>query len=446
MSDAAPITAALAAYAAGARTRPLPEKAAERARLHLLDTLSAMISGTRLPAGVAAIAYADTLAGAAACVPGTALMLGAADAALINGMTAHADETDDTHAASLTHPGSVVVPAALAVAEKTGADGVMLLRAIALGYDLCCRMALALGSYDFFGRGFDTHAFGGVFGAAGAAGVLLDLDERRFRFALSYAAQQCAGITTWRRDPDHIEKAFDFAGMPARNGVQAALMVASGMTGVADVLDGTPSFFSAFSAQHPYLAIEALGDRFDVAETSIKKWCVATPAQAPLDALDVIMRDQGLTATAIARIAATIGATGARVVTGNMPNVNAAHLLALLAVDGALTFHSSHDEARMRDPAVLAMRERVTIIPSDTIGLGRDALVEVETHDGKIFRHHALHVRGTPANAMSEAEIVAKASDLLAPILGDRADRLIEQVLRVDSIPNVCELRPLLVG
>ena len=114
-----------------------------------------------------------------------------------------------------------MIPAALAVAEHVGASGQSLLRAIALGYDLCCRMALALGSYGFFEKGFDTHAFGGVFGAAGAAGGLLGFDERRFRYLLSYAAQQSAGITTWRRDPDHIEKAFDFAGMPARNGMRA---------------------------------------------------------------------------------------------------------------------------------------------------------------------------------------------------------------------------------
>ena len=220
-------------------------------------------------------------------------------------------------------------------------------------------------------------------------------------------------------------------------------MVASGMTGVTDVLDGSPSFFTAFGAADPARATEGLGERFDVAETTIKKWCVATPAQAPLDALNTIMADMVVTAH-IARITATLGATGARVVTGDMPNVNAAHLLALLAVDGSMTFHSSHDAGRMRDPAILAMRERVTIVPSDTIGLGRDALVEVETASGERLSFHAKHVRGTPANAMSENEIVEKARDLVQPVLGDRGDALITALLGIESVADVRSLRPLL--
>jgi len=440
----ADITGTLAAYAAQALEQALPHDVAERARLHLLDTVAAMISGTRLPAGIAALRYAEPLVGNAVCVPGTSRLLGTLDAALVTAMAAHADETDDTHAASLTHPGSVVVPAALAVGAATHASGAATLRAVALGYDVCCRMSLALGAYDFFGKGFDTHAFGGVFGAAAAAGALLDLDARRFRFVWSYAAQQCAGITTWRRDPDHIEKAFDFAGMPARNGVQAAMLVASGMTGVADVLDGTPSFFSAFGAVDPSLAIEALGERFEIARTSIKKWCVATPAQAPLDALATIMETHRLTADDIGAIRAVLGATGARVVTGEMPNVNAQHLLALLAVDGGLTFHSSHDAARMTDPVVLAMRRRVTMEPSETIGLGRDAIVEVTTRNGSLLRHHARHVRGTPANAMDRGEISAKAGDLIAPILESRTAELIEALLDIESLDDIGDLRRLL--
>lgn len=445
--SAAPITSAVADYCAGALASPLPPHAAERARLHLLDTLAAMISGSRLPAGVAALRYAAGLPQAGeACIPGTGLRLSTADAALVNGMTAHADETDDTHAASLTHPGSVVVPAALAMAERVGASGEALLRSVALGYDLCARSSMALGGYEFFAKGFDTHAFGGVFGAAAAAGGLAGLDGRRFRFLFSYAAQQCAGLATWRRDPDHIEKAFDFAGMPARNGVAAAMMVSSGMTGVADIFDGAPSFFSAFNDRsRPDLLIDGLGERFEVAQTSIKKWCVATPAQASLDGLAHLMREHALTEADIAGVTTWIGTAGARVVTGEMPNVNAAHLLALLIVDGSLGFASSHDAARMRDPAVLAVRKRIAVEPSDTIGIARDALVKVTTHDGRVLEHHARHVRGTPANPMDATEITQKAADLIEPILGrQRADDLIDMVMTIEKVSNVANLTSLL--
>ena len=189
---------------------------------------------------------------------------------------------------------------------------------------------------------------------------------------------------------------------------------------------------------------EELGERFEIARTSIKKWCVATPAQAPLDALDTILKAEHLTADAIASVTATLGASGARVVNGDMPNVNAAHLLALLAIDGELTFHSSHDAGRMRDPLVLAMRERVRLIPSEAIGLDRDAVVEVSTRDGRMFMHHARHVRGTPENAMDANEVTEKAADLLTPVLGKRTPQLIAALLRINTIADVRELRELL--
>jgi 2-methylcitrate dehydratase PrpD len=100
MTASREITRELAAYAALACRQPLPEHAARSARLHLLDTLAAMVSGTRLPAGLAALRYAQPLSGGSVSVPGTDLVLGANDAALVGGMMAHADETDDTHAAS----------------------------------------------------------------------------------------------------------------------------------------------------------------------------------------------------------------------------------------------------------------------------------------------------------------------------------------------------------
>ena len=438
------VTGTLARYACGALDRPLPASAAERARLHLLDTLASMISGTRLDAGRAAIRFADSLGSGNASVPGTALRLRPADAALVNGMTAHADETDDTHAESLTHPGSVVVPAAFAVAEHVGASGESLLRAVALGYDFCCRMGRALGSYDFFRRGFDPHSFGGIFGAAAAAGALLRLDEEQMRYCLSYAAQQASGITSWVRDAAHVEKAFDFAGMPAHNGVGAALMAASGMTGVADVFDGEPGFLGTYNPEgDPAVLVRGLGQEFDVAITTIKKWCVATPAQASLDGLYKIMREQDLSLDTIAEVIAEIPAYGARVVTGRtMPNVDVLHLLSVMLVDGKLTFASSHDIARMADPAVRMAAKRVRIVPSQEMEQNaREAFVTVVTTDGRRFREHVRHVRGTPMNPMEEAEVTAKARDLIEPVLGAaRTGRLIELVLAVESLKDVRDI------
>src|ERR1700722_1059075 len=164
----------LSAYIAGALARPLPRPVVEKARQHVLDTLAAMISGTQLLPGRLAIAYVSTLGDTGqSSVVGTRLLTSPIHAALANGMLAHADETDDSHAASRTHPGCAVVPAALSVGESVRASGEGLLRAVVLGYDVATRVNYALGPDALAEAAISTHSVGGTFGAGAAAGALL---------------------------------------------------------------------------------------------------------------------------------------------------------------------------------------------------------------------------------------------------------------------------------
>jgi 2-methylcitrate dehydratase PrpD len=436
-------TRVLGEFIAGAGARALPPEVVEKTQHHILDTLAACVSGSRLPAGEHAIAYVAPFATpAGARLIGTPLHVRHDDAALANGMMAHADETDDSHAASITHPGCAVVPAALAACERFGADGATFVRAVALGYDLCARIALALGGEEFFKRHHSSHAFGGVFGAAAAAAVPARLDATGARVLLSYAAQQAAGVTCWRRDPDHIEKAFDFAGMPARNGLNAALMVAAGFSGVTDALDGAPGFFSAWPESAPGLAIDALGERYDVMETTIKRWCVGSPIQAPLDAVETLLATHRFKAADVDAIDVDLAVEAARVVDGRpMANVNLQHQVALLIVDGTLTFASSHAAERMSDPAVAALAARIRIVPSPDLSAlqpSRQARVAIRLHDGRELRLHARDVKGTPALPMTRAEVSAKARDLLAPVLGGTAaDAAIAATFALDGCPDI---------
>src|SRR3989475_1184006 len=239
-----PIMQGLSAYIARALRRPLPPVVLEKTKHHLLDTLAAMLSGSRLPPGKKATAFAKASGGPKqACVVGSRIVTAAANAALANGMLGHADETDDSHSPSQTHPGCGVVAAAFAMAERERAGGTALLRAVALGYDVCCRLTQSLNAVQFRAAGHSTHSFGPTFGAAAAAGALAGMDERGARHLLSYAAQQASGISCWMRDEEHIEKAFDFGGMPARNGVQAAATGPHGFTRGGARFSGQAHFF-----------------------------------------------------------------------------------------------------------------------------------------------------------------------------------------------------------
>src|SRR3989442_2733062 len=295
-----PIMQGLSAHIARALRRPLPPAVLEKTKHHLLDTFAAMLSGSRLPPGKKAISFAKALGGTKqACVVGSRIVPAAATAALANGMLGHADETDDSHPPSQTHSGCGVVAAAFGLAEAERAGGTALLRPVALGYDVCCRLTQSLDAVQFRAAGHSTHSFGPTFGAAAAAGALAGLDERGVRHLLSYAAQQASGISCWMRDEGHVEKAFDFGGMPARNGVTAATMVAAGFTGVDDVFSGERNFLTAYAVKpDPGELARELGERFEILGTNIKKWSAGSPAQSPIDAVLHLMQTQRLTADA----------------------------------------------------------------------------------------------------------------------------------------------------
>src|SRR5262247_1080689 len=175
-----PLAKSLSEYIAGAADRPLPSAVAEKTRHHVLDTLAAIVSGSRLKAGKRAAGYVARFVGTPeAIVIGTALMVPAEFAALANGMSGHADETDDSHLGGRFHPGCGIVPAALAVAELKDCGGAAFLRAVALGYDIGARLSMSLGYSAPNNRpGHSTHSLGAAFGAAAASAALLGFDAQ----------------------------------------------------------------------------------------------------------------------------------------------------------------------------------------------------------------------------------------------------------------------------
>ena len=243
-----PLTLELSAYMAGALKRKLPPEVSERAKIHLVDSVAAIVSGTRLLPGKRAVAYARSLGGPReAGVMGTRVVTSALNAALANGICAHADETDDTHPPTRAHPGASIVPAVFAIAERNEFAGEAVLRAIVLGYDICARILLALDNIHLLKTGHHAGSKGGMFGSAAATAALLKLDARRMRYVLAYCAQQASGSYAMHRDSEHIEKAYVVGGMPAHAGLSATLMVSHGFTAVEDEFAGDPNFLSIYA-------------------------------------------------------------------------------------------------------------------------------------------------------------------------------------------------------
>ncbi len=447
-----PVMDKLSAYMSEASGRELPDEATEKTKQHILDTLAAMISGSELTPGRAAIQFAGVYGGKeVATVVASKIVCGPIEAAMTNGVLAHADETDDSHAPSQSHPGCAVVPAALAAGERFGISGTHFLRAVTLGYDIGPRVTMTLGGQQFESEShWSTHSISPLFGAAAAAGCAAGLNVAQMRFLLGYTAHQSSGLGAWNRDTEHIQKAFHFGGMTARSGVTSALIVQAGWTGVEDIFSGKDNFFEAYNPHaDPAGLTEKLGERYEISRTNIKKWPVGSPIQAALDALEILRQQRPFDSNEVQQVSVHLATDEAAIVNNReIPDICLQHMAAVMVMDKTVTFGSAHDKARMKDPATLREREKMKLIPDEQLERLmplRVAIVDVQLTDGTHLTQRVDNVRGTPKNPMTRDEIVAKARDLIAPILGTaQCASLIDRVVNLERVRDIRELRPLL--
>jgi 2-methylcitrate dehydratase PrpD len=434
----------LSTYMSQARDRALPGEVMDKAKWHVLDTFAAIISGSELSPGRAALTFARAYGGKpVATVLGDTIVIGPIEAALANGTMAHADETDDTLAPGPWHPGSNVVPAAWAVGEQFGTSGTHFLRAVVLGYDIGTRVMAAIGPGMANSHKL-TYGIGGAFGSGAAAAAAASLTAAQMRWMLSYTAQQSSGIESFPRDLEHIEKGFIFAGMPARTGVTSALLVHAGWNGVNDIMAGPDNFILANAPTgNAALLIDKLGERYELMRANIKKWTVGQPIHAPLDALEVLLKKQSIDASQIREIVLRYQ-PGSITDNSGASDINVQHAVAVMLTDHTLTFRSIHDKARMHDPAIVRLREKIRLEPGTPAA--RPPLFQITMSDGtKIVQDGTGPVLGTAQNPMSRDQLVAKCRDLMAPVLGAaQTTRLIDRTLTLDTVKDIRELRPLL--
>src|SRR6202795_4677365 len=442
----------LSTYMSEAANRPLPDEVVEKTKHHILDTLGAMVSGSKLLPGQRALRFAQAYGGKEiSTVVASNIICGPIEAALTNGMLAHADETDDSHSPSQSHPGCAVVPAAFAAGEQFQISGTHLLRAVALGYDVGTRVTMTLGGQKFEVEShWSTHSIAPQFGAAAAAACAANLNAQEMRWMLGYTAHQSSGLAAWNRDPDHIQKPFFFARMNARSGVTSALIVKSGWTGIDDIFSGKDNFFQAYNPNaDPSGLIEKLGERYEITRTNIKKWPVGSPIQAALDALEILRKEHPFDAGQVKQAKIRLATDEAAIVNNReIPDICVQHMLAVALLDKTVTFASAHDQARLNDPATLREERKIPFIPAPELARLlplRVAILELTLSDGTQLRQRVDSVRGTPENPMTREEVLAKSRDLITAVLGEhKSSQLIAKVMSLDNLRDVRELRPLL--
>jgi 2-methylcitrate dehydratase PrpD len=270
------------------------------------------------------------------------------------------------------------------------------------------------------------------------------------RWLLDYTAQQSSGIGAWNRDTEHIEKAFVFAGMNARNGVTSALVVHAGFNGLDDIFSGVDNYFQAYAPNaNQEELVSQLGERYEIARTNIKKWTVGSPIQAPLDAMYDILKRRPVNPDEVKSIVVRLANSEARVVDNReMPDICLQHMVSVMLLDKTASFRAAHDKPRMKDPAVLAVRAKVQLVPSEELEKlepARQAIVEITLNDGTVLSDRVTDVRGTVDNPMTREEVAQKCRDLVEPVLGKaNCAALIDKIFGIEKVTDIRELRGVL--
>jgi len=392
-------------------------------------------------------ALADELdRGNAVLVPSGRHALGRA-AALINGAASHTVEFDDIFRDAIYHPGSPVISAALALGQDRKVNGERLLRAIIAGYEVSTRIGKAVtpAHYEYW----HTTGTVGAFGAAAAAASILDLDTAGVEHALANAATMAAGLQQAFRS-DAMAKPLH-AGRAAETGVLVAIAAQQGVTGAASMLDGARGFGNAMSRDVDWRAATAdLGEHFNITRMTQKNHGCCGHTFAALDAIIELRNAHGLTAGDIERIDVGTYAKALELTgnpdprTGYEAKFSLPYCASVALIDGRVRLDAFAKE-RLEDPKVrqLAGRVEYHVDPKADSGFPqqRAAVVEIHTRDGRVFEQRAPTRKGDPDNPLSDAELVAKYRELVAPVTDEATcEQLLDAIWRVDVLDDVSAL------
>ena len=433
MSDG--VTRTVAGWLAGLGHEDIPEPVRRAVRLFVLDTLGVGLVGMDQPwTGI----VADWVSRWA---PGRGPLarrwgsgradLRPSDAALVNGVAAHAFELDDFHNAKL-HPGAVVVPAALATAEAYGGAGERLETAIVAGYEVMIRTALALEPSHARLRGWHLTGVCGTFGAAAATAVLLGFDAERTAWALGLAGTQSAGLFAFNADGS-MSKRFH-PGRSAQSGVLAAELAAMGFTGPTSVYEAADGgLLKAFSDHSdPGPLVGGLGATWHAAETTFKPYSCCGSVHPHIDAalaLRASYRPGARVRAGVARVVDVQCGYPYRPGTALNAQMSLRYCVAVALTDGAVLPRQFAAD-RIADRTVTALAESIEVVHDpalDAIYPGRFAgWVEVEEAPGRFRRVDVLDPSGSPANPGRDAALRAKFRALAAPILGEAGAERVE--------------------
>ena len=419
----------LAGFAVG--SLDLPEEVADAGRRTLLNALALAVGAARHPAVEAACEVVSRLTRRPeASIPGRTLRVEAEWAALVAGIAVHAEDYDDTHLATVVHPGAPVVPAALVVGEVYGSSGRELLEAVVVGVEVACRMGLGLGP-GHFDRGWHLTGSTGRYGAAAAAARLAGLDAAALVRVWARSAAETAGI----------QAAFGTMTKPYHPGKAAC----DGILAVRDALDGRcpapltaeqeATMFHALGPDpDPPRVTSELGVRWETTLNTFKPYACGIVSHPVIDAA---VEARTRVTDAATRISVTVNPIVLDVMGVEEPanglesKFSVYHCAAIGFLDG-MGGPAQFSDERVNSPDATALRRKVEVVTDPN--LARDAArLAVDLEDGRRIEVGVDHARGSVERPMTDEDLAFKANASMQPVIGDTARYLIDMAYAIEA-------------
>ena len=436
------VTKRLAAYIVSAKYDQLPSTVRKEAQRTLLNWMGCAIGGSRHETVDAAIAALSPFASAPqATILGRRERLDTLHSALINGISSHVLDFDDTHLRTVIHPAGPVVPALLALAEHQPMSGRDFVNALVVGVETECRIGNAVypAHYD---RGWHITGTAGVFGAAAASGRILGLSEQQMVWALGLAAAQPVGL---REMFGSMTKSFH-PGRAAQNGLTAALLASKNFTSSEVGIEGKSGWANVLSTTRDYKQItEKLGTTYEIAINTYKPFACGIVIHPAIDACVQLRNEHHLTADQIDRIdlrvhPLVLELTGKKTPATGLESKFSVYFAAALAiVRGSAGFNDFSDQ-NARDPVIVSLRDRVTTTIDPAIK-EEQVRATVVLKDGRKFEKFIEHVVGSVERPMSDQDLEAKFAGLADGVLPSaQARKLVDLCWKVETLQNVADL------
>lgn len=454
-------TRILADWVSSLRYEDIPEDVREHARRFILDNFGCQIAGATLPWSKT---YYDmmkaTRSGSHSTVAFYGDRMSPDDAAFLNSTFNHANETDDTHLKSPTHPGGIAVPAALALSEYANATGEQLLVAVVAAYEIQIRLSWACSPFLIY-RGHHPPVGVGPFGAAAAGAVLLGFDSETTVNAFAIAGSHSAGLIEYTKTGGSVKRIH--SAIPTQAGVRAALFAQAGITGPHSIIEGEKGFCKVFAGEYDLSRLtDGLGSHYHLLDNGLKPYSCCHLIHAAFDALDNARDETPLTPDNVKSITV---ATNSEPILSHIGSITEPTdiLGAQFSLPFSMAMRLHHGGRGVKggngfwdyvdvdctDPALVetARKVKVTVAQNDKWErVDEGAGLEIETTDGRKIEACVPFSKGLPENPLSPAEVEEKFRYLVDPVMpAGGPDAVVQAVAGLESIKDINDLVRLLV-